>query len=394
MKKLAKNAVLGNLEKLQSGRIIVRDRTQEWVFGPGGALCATVHIHNDAFYKKSLMNGSLGAAESYIGGDWHTDDLTALLRIMIQNQDVMNHLDGFSARILQILRTAMTKVRKNTLSRARSNVHAHYDLGNEFFQTFLDETLMYSCALFTPSNHDLHQAQLTKIKQIAEKLAPTAEDHILEIGTGWGSLAIHLAQQYGRHVTTTTISAKQYAYVKERIEALNLQDKITLLNQDYRELQGQFDKIVSIEMIEAVGHEYLDQFFKKCDSLLKPGGLLMLQAITMNEQSYEQAANNIDFIKKYIFPGSCLVSIERMGKSIAQHTQLQWLSLTDIGKHYTDTLRHWHDRFFINIAKVRELGFSEQFIRLWQYYLCYCEAGFHEQYISDVQVVWQKRGSY
>ncbi|MBX9586616.1 MAG: cyclopropane-fatty-acyl-phospholipid synthase family protein [Gammaproteobacteria bacterium] len=391
MKKLAKNAVLGNLRKLQSGLIIVHDGTQEWVFGSAGGLSAKVHIHSNAFYKKLLMHGSLGAAESYIAGDWHTDDLTALLRIIIQNQEVMNHLDGRFAKALQGLRAAVVRLRSNTLTRARRNIHAHYDLGNDFFQTFLDETLMYSSAVFTSPVQNLHQAQLTKIKNIAEKLSPNEHDHILEIGTGWGSLAIHLAQEFHCHVTTTTISTEQYRYVKARIHALNLENKITLLNQDYRELHGQFDKIVSIEMIEAVGHKHFNQFFKKCDSLLKPGGLFMLQAITMNEQSYDQAIKNIDFIKKYIFPGGCLPSIHGMGKSIAQHTRLQWLSLTDIGKHYADTLAHWHERFLNNIETVRGLGFSEEFIRTWQYYFCYCEAGFHEQYISDVQVVLQKR---
>ncbi len=391
MKKLARYAVLNNLKMLQLGQITLQEGQKEWIFGTPGPHSVTVKILDESFYKKLLVGGSLGAAESYIAGEWQTNNLTALLRIILQNQSVMSQLDRWYSKPLQLFRTLGIKFRKNTLKRSRENIHSHYDLGNEFFQTFLDKTMMYSCAIYASPTDDLHQAQLTKIKKIAEKLSPTPQDHILEIGTGWGGLAIYLAQQYNCHVTTTTISNEQYQYVKERINALNLSDKITLLNQDYRQLKGQFDKIVSIEMIEAVGQEYFDMFFKKCDDLLKPDGLLILQAITINEQSYRYAIQNIDFIKRYIFPGGCLPSIRRIGDSIAESTHLEWVHLTNIGKHYAQTLRHWHESLLKNINTLKNLGFSEQFIRLWQYYFCYCEAGFEERYISDVQIVFQKR---
>lgn len=390
MKKLAKNAVLGNLSTLQWGQIIINDGQQQWKFGTPGESTVTIDILNDRFYQKLMLHGSLGAAESYIAGDWHTDNLTLLLQLILKNREAMNQLDRWYAKLLQSLRTVTYKWRKNTPSGARQNIHAHYDLGNDFFKTFLDETLLYSSAIFASPADDLHQAQLTKMQHIIDKLSPKPGDHILEIGTGWGSLAICLAQQYQCHVTTTTISTEQYQHVKQRIDELHLHDKITLLNQDYRELAGQFDKMVSIEMIEAVGHEYFDGFFKKCDTLLKPGGLFLLQAITINEQAYDRAKYTIDFIKRYIFPGGCLPSIKGISNSIAQHTHFQWLHLSDIGKHYAQTLQHWHQRFLDNQSAVRTLGFTEEFIRLWQYYFCYCETGFRESYISDVQILLKK----
>lgn len=391
--KLAKNWVLDYFSKIQVGQIFLQEGDEHYTFGNKGELHANINIVNPQFYSKSLSHGSLGAAQSFIDGDWQTNDLTTLLRIIIQNEHLMQKIDNPISKLQRFALDIVAKIKKNTPSRSREHIHAHYDLGNTFFQTFLDETLLYSCAIFASPDESLYDAQMRKMERICELLAPKPTDHILEIGTGWGSLAIYLAQTYACHVTTTTISTEQFNYVNERIHTLNLQDKITLLNQDYRDLQGQFEKIVSIEMIEAVGHQYFDTFFGKCDQLLKPGGLLMIQAITMNEQTYDNAKEHIDFIKKYVFPGSCLPSIFRMGKSIAEQTDLQWLSLNDIGRNYATTLHHWHDRFMNNLDAVRAQNFSEEFIRLWQYYLCYCEAGFIEDYISDVQLLWRKRGN-
>lgn len=391
MSKLAKKLVIHKLSQLQAGQIILHDQQEQYAFGQAGGLSATVQVINPKFYTASLLHGSLGIAQSYIDGDWQTDNLTNLIRIVIQNEEAMRKLDSAFTKFPYLLMDLLAKIQKNTVGRARKYIHAHYDMGNEFFQTFLGDTLMYSCGIFETPEDTLESAQMRKINKIVEKLAPKPDDHILEIGTGWGTLAIYLAQNYGCRVTTTTISDEQYRFVEARILKLNLQDRITLLNQDYRKLQGKFDKIVSIEMIEAVGHQYFDAFFAQCDHLLKPGGLLMIQAIIINEQTYEQAKEHLDFIKKHIFPGSCLPSIYRMGQSIANHTNFQWLSLNDIGRNYTTTLLMWNERFMQNLEKVRQLGFSEQFIRLWQYYLCYCAAGFQEDYISDVQLLLRKR---
>lgn len=389
---LSRKLVLKKLENLEFGTVVVQEKDQKYSFGSSSLLNASIRVNNGSFYSNLIMHGSLGAAQSYIDGEWESDQLTDLLRIIIRNESTMNQLDGSINKIPQALIDFFAKLKKNTITRAKNYIHAHYDLGNDFFKTFLDDTLMYSCALFESPDDDLYDAQKRKIKRIVEQLSVQPGDHILEIGTGWGELAIHLVQNFDCHVTTTTISEQQYEFVKNRIETLNLQDKITLLNQDYRLLQGQYDKIVSIEMIEAVGYQFFDEFFKKCDRLLKTDGLLMIQAITINEQTYEMAKEHVDFIKKYIFPGGCLPSINRIGKSVADHTNLQWLSLTDIGKNYVPTLRRWHQHFMANIDQVRELGFSEHFIRTWQYYFCYCEAGFEEEYISNVHLLWRKRG--
>jgi cyclopropane-fatty-acyl-phospholipid synthase len=391
MSRLARKWISKSLSSLSSGKISFQDQHGNLDFGQSGGLSAKLLIKNKKFYSKILWQGSLGPAKSYMDGDWQTDSLTDLIRIIIQNEKSMNTLDWFSSKIPQLLGDFRAKINKNTPSRSRKYIHAHYDLGNDFFKSFLDETLMYSCALFKSPEDTLHNAQLHKIAKITELLSAQPSDHILEIGTGWGAMAIHLAQTVGCRVTTTTISEKQYQHVKQRILELNLEDKITLLKQDYRKLRGQFDKIVSIEMIEAVGHEYFDLFFSRCNDLLKSGGLLVIQGITINEQSYERAKYHVDFIKKYIFPGGCLPSVHRIAKSIATHTRLQWISLNDIGKNYAQTLRHWHQRFKQNQDQVKKLGFSDEFIRLWEYYLCYCEAGFEERYISNVQMVWRKR---
>jgi cyclopropane-fatty-acyl-phospholipid synthase len=391
MSKLAKKLISNSLSKLISGQIVLQDQNNELTFGQGGGLSATLSVNNPTFYSKIMRQGSLGAAKSYIDGDWQTDNLRDLIRIMIQNEQAMGKLDSIFSKIPQLFSDILAKIERNTINRSQKHIHAHYDLGNAFFQSFLDESLMYSCALFESAEDSLVTAQQRKLAKITELLDAQSNDHILEIGTGWGSMAIYLAQTVGCHVTTTTISDEQYQYVSQRIHDLNLENKITLLKQDYRKLAGQFDKVVSIEMIEAVGHQYFDLFFTQCDRLLKPDGLLVIQAITMNEQNYERAKEHVDFIKKYIFPGGCLPSIHRISKSIANQTQLQWISLTDIGKHYGPTLRHWCQRFLQNRKQVRQLGFSDEFIRLWEYYFCYCEAGFEERYISDVQLLWKKR---
>lgn len=388
---LAKKIVLSSLDHIKLGNVTIQDAGEQYIFGNNFHPQAIVNIKNKAAYAKMIQHGSLGVAQAYIDGDWEVDNLTDLIRTFIINEQAMWQFDTILNKLQRLMIDLIAKFKKNTVTQSKKHIQSHYDLGNDFFKAFLDDSLLYSCAIFESCDDSLHTAQLHKIKKITDRLNPKSDDHILEIGTGWGTLAIHLAQEYGCHVTTTTISVKQFQFVRQRIDELGLENQITLLNSDYRNITGQYDKIVSIEMIEAVGHQYFDTFFTCCDHLLKPGGLLMLQAIIMNEQAYDNAKKHVDFIRKYIFPGGCLPSIARISQSIAEHTRFQWLDLTDIGLDYVRTLRHWHDRFHANLDTVRQLGFSEEFIRMWQYYLSYCEAGFHERYISDVHLLFRKR---
>lgn len=383
------------LAKIQYGKLTVTDGTGRYTFS-GASDSATfstnIKINDTRAYKRILMHGTLGAAESYMEGEWDVDDLTILIEIVIKNTEIFKKLDGLIAKSLHSLLRLASVYKKNNLINAKKNIIAHYDLGNDFFKLFLDPSMMYSCALYEPERISLEQASLKKLETICQQLQLRPTDHLLEIGTGWGGLAIYAARKYGCKVTTTTISDKQYVYVKREIEHLGLTNRIALLNQDYRELSGQFDKIVSIEMIEAVGHQYFDIFFKQCNNLLKAGGLFFLQAITMNDQSYERAKDEIDFIKKYIFPGGCLPSVNIISHCIANYTQMQLLQFRDIGKHYATTLLDWLRRFNQNIDVVKQQGFSDPFVRMWRFYLCYCAAGFKQAYISDIHALWRKRG--
>jgi cyclopropane-fatty-acyl-phospholipid synthase len=278
----------------------------------------------------------------------------------------------------------------NTTEGSRKNIAAHYDLGNDFFALFLDETLMYSSAIFNQHTSTLKDASELKLKTICEKLDLQATDHVIEIGTGWGGFAIYAAMHYGCKVTTTTISQQQYALAKSRVTAAGLQDKITLLLDDYRHLSGQFDKLVSIEMIEAVGHRFYDTYFAKISALLKPDGLALIQAITIQDQRYESAKKSVDFIQRYIFPGSCIPSNTAMLNSITRNSDLRLFDLEDIGPHYATTLKRWRENFFDKIEAVRKLGYSEEFIKMWEFYLCYCEGGFAERALGDVHLLLAK----
>lgn len=382
------------LSKLKYGKISIVDGENHYYFiGKDSTYPwqAVITVNNEKFYREILLGGSNGAAESYIRGHWDVDGLEHLLEIVIKNKNVLGDFDkGFSS-IFNAVTYLLNSFSKNTKIKSKKNILAHYDLGNDFFGSFLDETMLYSSAIYASENDDLYQASLHKLKVICDLLKLNENDHLLEIGTGWGGLAIYAATHYGCKVTTTTISDKQYIYVKEKISRLGLNHKITLLSNDYRELTGIYDKIVSVEMIEAVGHQYLDIYFKHCNRLLKIDGLMLLQAIVINDQSYERAKNSIDFIKKYIFPGGFLPSIQVIQQTVANDTNFQLLYLNDIGKHYVKTLHAWLYRFNKNIALIRSLGYSESFIRMWRYYLCYCAAGFNQAYISDVHLLWRKR---
>lgn len=381
------------LSKIQFGKLVIIDADGSHTFtGTEGVdtHIVNMNINHMRFYKRIFFNGSVGAAESYMDADWDADDLTKLIEIIIRNKMLFYKIDGLVSRLLNAFQYISALFRKNDIVNAKKNILAHYDLGNDFFKLFLDPSMMYSCALYEPERISLEQASIKKLETICQQLQLKPTDHVLEIGTGWGGFAIFAARKYGCKVTTTTISDKQYEYVKHEIEHLGLQNRIELIQQDYRQLTGQFDKLVSIEMIEAIGYKNFDNFFRQCNALLKPGGLFFLQAITINDQSYESAKNEQDFIKQYIFPGGCLPSINIISDCIARQTQMQLLQMRDIGKHYVWTLLDWLRRFDQHILQIREKGFSEKFIRMWRFYFCYCAAGFRQAHISDIHAVWRK----
>lgn len=382
------------LSKIKFGKITVNDALGSRIFSGQTGIenySVSINVKNMTFYKDILVNGSLSAADAYMDGDWETDNLTKLMEIVIRNAKIFYGLDNATAKIRNFIGNFKAIWQKNDIKHAKANIISHYDLGNEFFKLFLDPTMMYSCALYEPQNISQETASLNKLETICRGLELKPTDHLLEIGTGWGGLAIYAARKYGCQVTTVTISDKQFAHVKKEIERLGLQNRVTLLNKDYRYLSGQYDKLVSIEMIEAVGHQYFETFFKCCNDLLKPGGLFFLQAITINDQAYEQSKYQMDFIKKYIFPGGCLPSVSTIMHAVAKRTTLQLITFRDIGEHYAVTLNDWMKKFNRNIDYVRQQGFSEHFIRMWRYYFCYCEAGFKQKYISDAQILWRKR---
>lgn len=391
---LSQKIVFKLLSQIQYGQITLHDGKTCVIFSGKEAIeshAVTIHIKHACAYKTFLFEGTVGAGKSYIKGDWDTDNLSKLFEIFIKNTHLFDRMESPSAKILIFLRHLANKLRPNNIRRAKQNILNHYDLGNQFFQLILDPTMMYSCALYESENTTQEQASKKKLMTICEHLQLQASDHILEIGTGWGGFAIFAAREFGCKVTTTTISNKQYAYVKTEIERLGLQNQIELLNIDYRELSGQYDKLVSIEMIEAVGYKYFDTFFHQCNKLIKSGGLFFLQAIVINDQKYKTAKKEIDFIKQYIFPGGCLPSIHSIFESIATQTQMQLIHLHDIGKHYVKTLNDWHHKLMTNKEAIKQHNFNEKFIRMWQFYFCYSAVGFKTCHISDVQVLWRKR---
>ena len=302
----------------------------------------------------------------------------------------MARLEKTWARVPNTTHWIQHQLRRNTKAGSRRNIEEHYDLGNDFYALFLDSTMNYSSGIFPHESSSMLEASLTKMDWIGHKLQLKPTDHVLEIGTGWGGLAIHLAKHFGCRVTTTTISKQQYAYAKQKVAAEGLEDRITLLLSDYRDLEGTYDKVVSIEMIEAVGHQYFDQYFGKCSSLLKDDGLMLIQAITMSQQNYSQHIKNIDFIRRYVFPGGCLPSIVAIGESVGRSTDMRTVHQEDITEHYVRTLQKWLQRFHGQMSQIRRLGYDQSFIRLWHFYLCYCEAAFAERRVHNVQMIFAK----
>ncbi len=391
--KICRNLMLGYLAKLQQGCIeLVEDHDKQLLGDPQADLRVTLTIVDPAFYQKLVLGGSVGAGESYIEGHWRTDNLTALVQIFARNMTLLDQLESGWARLSKPALKLLNWRNRNSKSQSKKNISAHYDLGNSMYQLFLDSSMMYSSAVYPSADSSLAEAQQYKLKLICDRLQLQPSDHLIEIGTGWGSLAIFAARNYGCRVTTTTISREQHDYAKAQIAAAGLEEQITLLFQDYRELTGQYDKLVSIEMIEAVGHEYLDGYFAKCSSLLKAEGLMLLQAITIADQRYEFYRREVDFIKKFVFPGGCLPSMFRMAQAAAQHTDLVVRQVQDIGLDYARTLADWCSNFMAARDAVHQLGYDDRFVRLWHFYLCYCEGGFLERATSAVHVLLSKPG--
>lgn len=385
---IARSTLEGLLEKFRGDQITIRDSGQERTFGrdSSGRTPICVEVHHRRFYRQVMTGGSLGAAASFLDGDWSCDDLTGLIRIIVRNLNVARQMDSGWTKLSAIASRFIHWWRKNTRSGSLRNIEAHYDLGNDFFRLFLDETMMYSSGIFERPDSTLYEASVAKNDRICRQLDLRASDHLIEIGTGWGGFALHAAANYGCQITTTTISQEQFDLAQQRVKDAGLESRIRVVKQDYRDLSGQYDKLVSIEMIEAVGHQFFDTYFRKCSELLKPDGQMLVQAIVMNEQRYAEYLRSTDFIQRYVFPGGCLPSILAMGQSVAQTGDMRILHIEDFAAHYAQTLRCWRTRFWQAIDRVREQGFTERFIRLWQYYLCYCEAAFDERFVGVVQL--------
>jgi cyclopropane-fatty-acyl-phospholipid synthase len=392
---LARQVIFRLLGTLKHGSLTLWENGRAFRFGEPvdrATLRATVTVHHPRVYRSLLLAGSRGLGEAYVAGWWSADDLTRLIRLLTLN---LQRLEGSLRSWLKLAAPFFDLLKRpfrNTLTGSRANIAAHYDLGNDFYALFLDETMTYSCGIFEKEDSTLEEASLAKYDRICRKLDLNPGDHVLEIGGGWGGFALHAAGRYGCRVTTTTISRAQYNLARERLAAAGLTDRVTLLLNDYRHLEGTFDKLVSIEMIEAVGYEYWDTFFRVCSERLRDAGLMCLQAITIADQVFDRYRRSYDFIRSHVFPGSCLTSISAMTASLARVTDLRLIHLEDITPHYVKTLRRWRERFFANLDRVRALGYPESFIRLWEFYLCYCEGGFAERYIGDVQLVLAKPG--
>lgn len=353
-------------------------------------LRAKVTVARSSIYSRTVLGGSIGNAESYIDGDWHADDLTMVVRLFVRNRALLQSLDGGVGKLLLPLQKIMHGLRENTVEGSRENIRAHYDIGNDFFRLFLDETMMYSSGIFETPTDELKVASQRKIDTILRRLRPRAGEHIVEIGTGWGSLAIHAAKYHGLKVTTTTISREQYDYARDRVRAEGLEGKVDVIFGDYRNLRGSFDKLVSVEMIEAVGLDHLDDYFRQCSSLIKDHGLMVLQAITIRDQYYEAAKNSVDFIQRHIFPGGGLPSITAIMNSVTTQTDMVMIEQQDYAEDYAQTLKLWAHALNHRAHEITQLGYPDFLHRLWQYYFSYCEGGFRERAIGVSQLTLGK----
>ncbi len=376
------------LAQIRVGSLVVVEGQRRRVFG-SGAPSATMHLHSPMVWP-ALLRGSRGLAESYAAGQWDSPDLVAVIRLAARNAVILDRVRALTAPFWTPGQRVRAHLNRRTRRRSRRDIAAHYDLGNELFERMLDPTMMYSCALFERDGMTLEEGSVAKLERVCERLEIGPEDHVLEIGTGWGGFAIHAAGTRGCHVTTTTISREQHDYTVERVRRAGLSDRVTVLMRDYRDLRGKYDKLVSIEMIEAVGWQHIGTFFAKCAELLTARGAMLLQAITIDDRAYEVEKASKSFIKTYIFPGGCLPSMEVIVRNVARRTDLQAVGLEDITASYVETLRRWRHNFTARSAELDELGYDEAFRRMWTLYLAYCEAGFAERRICDVQLLLAK----
>ncbi|EPW3765242.1 class I SAM-dependent methyltransferase [Vibrio fluvialis] len=397
LQKGARSVALKSLQLIKIGSLTIEEAydghdvtVEHFGFAHEGQPQAHIRVTHPGFYGRVLKGGSIAAAEAYMDGWWDSPNLTAVTELMARNLSALDQLEAQSSFVTRAMNKVGHWLKRNSIVRAKQNIEAHYDLGNDLYQTFLDERMLYSSALYLSTSDSLEQAQIQKMDRLCQQLQLTENDHVIEIGTGWGAMAIYMAQHYGCKVTTTTISEEQFAYADAEIARLGLEGQITLLKQDYRLLEGQFDKLVSIEMIEAVGKAYLQSYIEKCQSLLKPGGLMAIQAITIADQRYDYYSNNVDFIQKYIFPGGFLPSITVLTQMATRHTDFIVRDVFDIGMDYAKTLADWRLRFEAALNTVQTLGYDERFVRMWRYYLCYCEGGFNARTISTIHMTLQR----
>ena len=393
VQKRARNIFFDSLQDLRGGFLEIVCPDETYKFGEANArLRAMAVIHDERFFVRALTGADIGMGESYMDGDWTTPDLVALVRVAVRNLRTLDAQHKFLSGLRALASRLRHRLRANTIAGSRKNIRAHYDLGNEFYELFLDSQMMYSCAYFRGEFDSLDAAQREKIDMACRKLDIQPGDRVLEIGCGWGSFAIHAARNYGAHVTAVTISPAQFACATERVNRSNLSPgSVEVVMQDYRKLEGRYDKIVSIEMFEAVGFDHYDDFFGACDRLLTPDGAMFLQTITLREQEIRDYRKRVDWIQTYIFPGSELASVIEIGRSLARTGRLRVTGTESIGSHYAQTLSMWRERFFRRLAEVRQLGFDERFTRMWDFYLGWCEGAFREQYIDAAQLVIAKR---
>ncbi len=390
---LARDTLFKVIARLQTGSVILYEGDKTYRFGNPDAVGephAEIRINNPLAYSGVLLGGAVGAGESYIEGHWSSPELVDVVRLFTANMSMLQSMDALKAPLRSMAMRLLHLMKRNTRDGSQRNISAHYDLGNDFFDLFLDRNMMYSAAIFPHQDASLEEASDYKLDRICQQLELSANDHLVEIGTGWGGMALYAATHYGCRVTTTTISREQYQHARQRVIEAGLEDRVEVLCKDYRELEGHYDKLVSIEMIEAVGHSYYSNYFRACSALLKPGGLMLIQAITIADQRYETARRSVDFIQRYIFPGGCLPSIAVISAHVATDTDMQIVDLHDMTEDYANTLAHWRSRFRQRIEEVRAQGFDERFENMWEYYLCYCEGGFRERVIGTVQVTMAK----
>ena len=390
--RLAKSILLKKLEDVSEGILILTEGNQSYRFGKESDVVETakIEVYHEAAYARVLFGGTIGAGEAFAKGLWGSPDPTRVVKLMLKNQSHLKNMDSRWSWLTKALGNLVDRLRINSLSGSRKNISAHYDLSNDFFSLFLDPKMMYSAAIYEDESTSLESAAEEKLRHVCERLRLNKEDHLVEIGSGWGGFAVYAAKNYGCKVTTTTISEEQYDYAREAIDREGLGDKIQLLKKDYRLLNGKFDKLVSIEMIEAVGHKYYKDFFSKCNSLLKDNGLALIQAILTGDSRFEKEKNKTDFIRTYIFPGGCLPSHRIISEMTGRFTDMHCVGIDDITKDYALTLRDWRQRFLQSIPQAKTMGFDDAFIRLWEFYLAYCEGGFSERVIHTAQYVFAK----